>query len=402
MNKKTKLLILLLLLSFFMTGCWSQSEPKEMAILTCAVYDLDENNNLKIYLEMLDFPNIASNEGGGGQTAKIVTLTGTSFPEMVRDTKSTIDKMMYAAHNRARIFTETFAKNGLTDTLDFLIRDYIADERPYMFVLKGDTDPMLLFKSNKGLSARLGDYLYAMAQARKQDNDFVVFKTTMDFIKEFYSPGRQSVMGVIEIFPDDTYRTPEESGENEAHKYYMSLNGLAVFKDNKLVGYLDKFGIRVYNLLTNNIAKAYISFPVEGSICCAYSLKTNCKIDTRFEKGAVYADVKLSKEIMIVQNNSEYDVSTISGVKKVQEELNNYLKTQIEQAINQVQTEFKSDIFGIGDLFHKQNPEIWKIIQSNWDDDYFANAIFNVNVDAKIQIAGQIREKIGEKAESGS
>ena len=400
MNKKTKLFILLLLLSFFMTGCWSQSEPKEMAIITCAVYDLDENNNLKIYLEMLDFPNIASNEGGGGQTAKIVTLTGTSFPEMVRDTKSTIDKMMYAAHNRARIFTETFAKNGLTDTLDFLIRDYIADERPYMFVLKGDTDPMLLFKSNKDCP-RGWEIIFTQWLKRGSKTTTLWYsKQPWILLRVLFS--RSTIgHGRNRDIPRRHLPHSEESGENEAHKYYMSLNGLAVFKDNKLVGYLDKFGIRVYNLLTNNIAKAYISFPVEGSICCAYSLKTNCKIDTRFEKGAVYADVKLSKEIMIVQNNSEYDVSTISGVKKVQEELNNYLKTQIEQAINQVQTEFKSDIFGIGDLFHKQNPEIWKIIQSNWDDDYFANAIFNVNVDANSN-CGTNQRKIGEKAESGS
>lgn len=396
MIKKICCIILIIIMCLSFTACWSKEEPKELAIILSIVYDIDEQENYPIIVEILDTQNQGS--GGTMQTiaTKIVKFKSATVPEGIRDTRVTIDRTLYGAHNKVRFFTERLAQKGLIEISDFFLRDHLADENPLMIIVKNE-DPMLLYKADKGLSNNLGSYVDSLNRAREQTVDHSVFINILDFIKDYYSEGKQPVLGVVEAVPDEAYISQEESGAETAPKYILTFNGIAVFKEDKLIGYLDKLETRVYHYLINDVQSAYISWLVEDNYVAGNCIKNKVDIKTSFSNGIVNIDTIIDKELMIAENNTPYNVTDINEVQIIEEALNDYVKDQVEKTVAKVQTEFKSDIFGFGQKFHMQHPDIWKAIKANWDDDYFTTAQINVTVNSKVNYGGEIREKVGEE-----
>ncbi len=80
--------------------------------------------------------------------------------------------------------------------MDFYKRGYVTDERPYLIVIKNE-DPMLIYQAEKGLSDRVGDYVYDIANGREESLLSAEFIQTIDFIRDYYDEGKQCVMGVV-------------------------------------------------------------------------------------------------------------------------------------------------------------------------------------------------------------
>ena len=75
--------------------------------------------------------------------------------------------------------------------------------------------------------------------------------------------------------------------------------------------------------------------------------------------------------------------------------MNVFQKREIMEAIEKVQNDFGSDIFGFGHNFHIQNPKQWERIKTHWDDRYFSNAEINIKVETSILLEGESRERFG-------
>jgi spore germination protein KC len=72
------------------------------------------------------------------------------------------------------------------------------------------------------------------------------------------------------------------------------------------------------------------------------------------------------------------------------------LKPQLETFIAEIQG-LKTDILGIGKEFYMKYYGDWKKIREVWDDEYFADAEFTVDVKCGVAQSGQIYNRIKEK-----
>lgn len=397
MIKKVCCIVMIIIFCFTLTACWSKEEPRDLAVILSVVYDMDEEENYPLLVEILDTQTSDSEGTTQPPATKLIQLKSVTVPEAIRDTRITVDKRMYGAHNKVRFFTERFAKKGLKDITDFFLRDHLTDERPYMIIVKTE-NPLELYKADMGLADSLGGYVDDIAKARDATTEYSIFVDTLEFIKAYYSEGKQPVMGVVEVVPNETF-LDEEGGEQQNGKNILTFDGLAVFKEDKLVGYLNKIDTRAFYIVTGKIGVAYISVPVEGEYIAGNCLKTNTDIQTSFSKGIVNIDIEIDKEIMLSQNDSRYDVTDKDEVKVIEKAISDYFEDEIKASIEMVQKEFKSDIYGFGEQFHIQNPQIWKAIKANWDDDYFATAEISVKINTRVHFDGETREKFGEEVE---
>ncbi len=397
MIKKFFCILIVIVLGFTCGACWNKKEPKELAAVLSIVYDIDEQGKTPMIVELLDTRGQGGQDISKLQSTKVIKLYGDTAAEGIRDTIVTVDRTMYGAHNKARIFTERLARDGLNNLMDFFLRDHLTDERPILLVVKNE-DPLILYEADTGLSSSLGTYIDQLARTRKDFSEFSLFLDTLDFMRDFYCQGKQPVMGVVEAVPDDAYIPSEsiDTDEKSTDRYQLVFNGLAVFREDKLLGYLDKFETRVYNALVNNIKSAYTSVPVGDEFVAGNCLKTKASIKTKWQQEKVQVDVEINKEIMLSQNNTEYDVGDIKQSRIIEKAINEHIEKEVAEIIAKVQTVYKSDIFGFGDKFHQQHPKIWKNIKEQWDEHYFATATVNVKVRSKIRFGGEIREKFGQ------
>ncbi len=402
--KKGYCIILCIMISVLLSGCWSRKEPKTLALVNSVIYDIDDTGGFQVTLEVL---NPAAEGGiknsGTGKSPNITAISeGGSVPEAIRNASESLERTIFAGHKKVRFFSEEFAEADMTSVMDYWLRDPLTDENPLMVVIRGE-DPEQVYSCMLGLSDTVGDYLESMSKTQPNMTANSVFIKNLDFMKDYYDKGKQPVAGVAELVEceskpsnntaiDSKNSQGLQSPQSSANKKYrIKYEGLAAFKDDKLVGYMDVVETRAYNFVTNNVKNATVSILSEDrqTVVTVHNPKT--EIETEINDGKIAVNVKIRTGISILQEGGTLDISKIGPLKTVEADFDKQMEEEITAAIKKAQTEFQSDIFGFGVSMHKQHPEKWKEIKGSWDD-YFAKAEINVSVESSVDRSGEIKQ----------
>jgi spore germination protein KC len=401
--KKIICILIYILIIISLSGCWDRIEPKTMAIANSAIYDIEDDGTYRVTVEFMN-PTVSSGGGGsgggggggsGGKKSPSITETGEAKApaEAIRNVSLSLDKYLFAGHNNARIFSERLAKKGVLPTIDFLLRDHLTDETPLMLVVKGD-HPDLLYSCSIGLSDMLGDYIKGLNDSQNNSITKAVFITLLDFIKDYYTEGRQPVMGLAEIVESqtkpsgNTITSPQETNNKN---YKIKYEGLAAFKEGNLVGYLNGDEARSYSMIVNDLKVAHYTINHNDYSTVIRVDHSGSDIKTNIDNGKIIINVNVTNRVEISQEGDTTNITKIDELKKIEKEINEQIKNDLLATIKKVQTEFVSDIFGFGIYMHNQHPKEWKNMKDNWDE-IFSKATINVEVKTCINRTGEIRE----------
>ncbi len=391
MFKKIIYLIMAALIILGIAGDWSRVEPNEMAVGLSFVYDKTDDG-YKVTGEFLDVD--PAGDGGVETKSFLLDFEAKSVSEALKQNLQ-LEKAVFGTHTRVRFFTERLAKHGLEDLNDFYFREFFLDQRPIMIVVKNE-DPLLIYQSDTGLSEKVGDYLFNLSELKGEMSTITTFVSTLDFAIDLYKEGKQPVMGVVDVEESEIDFDEDTSDEEKPKKYVMNLEGLAVFKEDKLLGYLSPEETRAYNYISEKVNEAFLTVPMEGGDITV-RVRSQSELKTDYKNGNIIVDIEIKNKLAVSENMTDYDISKDKDAEEVEEQVSAYLEESFENTISKVQKEFSSDIFGFGACFHEDNPKIWKQIKNNWDDEYLSNAEVSVKVQNDIELEGHIREKFGEE-----
>ncbi|MCX7614225.1 MAG: Ger(x)C family spore germination protein [Clostridiales bacterium] len=393
MKKKWFFFFIIIIITFLFSGCWSRREPKNLSMLNSILYDVKDDGTYQLTVEVLNASGISGAQDGAGakSSGEAIMCEGKTVAEAVSDEMKSIDKLLFEGHNKARFFSEKLATKGTAPALDLFSRDHSTDETPLIIVVK-DLDPKKIYSSMTGLSDMIGNYMENLSKMQRAASSRSVFSTTLDFMKDYYEDGKEPVAGLLEISKNEGKSISDLESQNIAgssnKENKIIYRGLAAFRNDKLVGYLDGIGARDYNILTNNIKMDIITLPTGDKYTTADIEKCKTKIKTKFENGKpiITADVKMS--LVIVEEDANIDPSDMDTAEKLENAFNDYIKFEILKTVQKVQKEYKSDIFGFGSKIHKQHPADWKNIKNNWNE-IFSTAKIEINVESNIVKSGE-------------
>ena len=106
------------------------------------------------------------------------------------------------------------------------------------------------------------------------------------------------------------------------------------------------------------------------------------RIRVRMVDQRMQVEVRLTGDGTIVENNTSLDPTKRKDVLKIQEELSQAAQKSVEELVERVQKQYKTDIFGIGESVHRQHPVQWKALRPKWKETF---SELRVSVDVKIQ-----------------
>lgn len=409
--KKQILTILLTLVLFTFSGCWNKDEPKELASINSILYDILDNEKYRLVIEVL---NPVSSSGGEDaleikkSPLNPISEEGNSIREALVNLSRSMDKRIFAGHNKVRLFTERFARKGMLSILEVSSRDRLMDETPLMIVIKSEA-PDEVFLSSIGLSDMMGDYFEDVARQQEFHTSKAVTITTLDFIKDYYLEGKQPVMGVAELIdnknqssenassgsggPQDDSGSGNDEGDDQKSIVY---EGLAAFKDDKLVGYMDPIETRAYNIITKSVNASIISLPMEDNQTVVKISNSKANIKTFLKNNQVFLQVSIKVKLHVVEEGGDLDVSMPEPLKTVESQFNELMQlmqNEVSVAVRKAQTEFKSDIFGFGRQMHIQHPDRWPDFKENWDE-HFSSASVEIVVESSVIRSGQIKKPL--------
>lgn len=402
--KKIIYIIISLISIVSLCGCWDRKEPKDLALINSVIYDLNDEEGYEVTIEIKNPSATGTSQtssGSGKNTIITESEKGESIPEALRKVSNNLERTLFGGQNKVRFFSEKFAKKDMYGVTDFLSRGFITDEKSYIIIIK-NPDPKIIYETQTGLTEVVGDFIESLRKNQPRTYNQSTFMPTLKFIQELFCEGKEPVAGVVEVIPFDNKPLQEQQSNDESENTIQTTKliyeGLAAFKDGKLVGYFDDVEARAYNFLLNDTKRTIFSVTDEKeNTVVANVIQSKCDIKAKPKGNDIYFETELAVKLFIAQIDGDLDISEREIEEKFEQLFNNKIKEQIENAIKKAQTEFKSDIFGFGNYLHIQNPKIWKNVKDKWNDK-FSKVAINVKVDTSIKFDGGFKKSIEQEA----
>ena len=397
MKRRSLLLCLLVLMQIGLTGCWSREEMNDLAIAVGIGID-KVGDEFQVSAQVVLPSQIAGSKGGSPQSpVNLYKTTGKTVYEALRKITTVSPRKIYISHLRILVLSEDLARGGIRDVLDFMSRD-TQTRNDYFIVVSKDAKAEDALKILTSLEKIPAVRLFSSLETSEKQWAPTSTVTLGDLITDLVAKGKNPVLtGVVIQGNIDVGETPKNV-ETVDSPTQLKYSGLAVFKDDKLIGWLNQEESKVYNYLTNKVNNTvfYINCP-EGKRISLEVFEAHSKVKGSVQEGkpAISINQYLEADIGEVQC-SNLELTNPKTITELNQIANQKVIKLFETTIKKVQQEYKSDIFGFGEAIHRSNPQEWKKLSDNWDQT-FVNLPVTVKVNMEIRQLGKVTNSFLEK-----
>ncbi|MFB7155797.1 Ger(x)C family spore germination protein [Lysinibacillus sp. NPDC056232] len=363
---KCKAICLLMILTLLLSGCWSKHELNELAIV--AALGIDKvDNEFEITVQVVDTGEISSKQPTSGRSPVITYQSkGTTVFEAIRKMTTVTARKLYFSHLQIVVLGDELAKEGISEPLDLISRDHefrndfdviVAHDATADEVLNVLT-PIEKVPANKMLkSLKTSEKTWGTTQSIKID----------ELINTLNNKEKSVVMSAIEIQGDKNVGMEQTNVKRSKSPVLLRYTGLAVFKEDKLIGLLTEDESRSLGFLRDKIESTIeiLACPKGGTLSTEIT-HSKTKIKGKFEKGAPKINVSIDVSQNVGEVECNIDLTKEKSILNINKKTEELIKKRIEKTISTVQQNYRVDIFGFGAALHRTNPKEWKKIKKDW------------------------------------
>lgn len=378
MKKKFAILIFLFLApSIILTGCYDSREVDNMAYVTAIGVDKGTNENLKFTLQFAVPLNISGGietgekSEGGKSPLDNMTIEADTLYSAIDYANNSISKQVNVAHCKLLVFSDELAKEGLNKYSNMLLKG--KDFRPNTFVAAsiGEAGEYLKHISSQ---LELNPTRYYELIFDKEYSAFTPTTYIKDYLSNSESQEIETVMPLALVVTDETGENPQSQ-----------INGMAIFKDNKMVGTATGEETTLYKMLNGTYHHSHFTIQTQDNKT-VYALTQNRKpkinVTLKGDTPNISVWLDLSGELISAQE------AVLKNTQESEAEVIAVLESQAEDFLKKTATIYDSDIIGFG-KYAKRN--FWT--ESEWNDyrwnEKYQNAEFNVQVNFKLIRTGK-------------
>lgn len=382
----------MLLCLVVVTGCWSRIELNEFSLASGVFID-KLGEQFEVSVQILDPNQLSRKSGGAGGAAPIFILTekGESISEAFRRMSSTNPRRVYLGHIRVLIFSEQTAREGIKEVLDFFRRYYEVRPDFAIVVSKGSKaeEALALLTPLDKVSA---SEIYNSLESSEKLYSPVKLVRLDELVSTLSSKGKEAVLTALEVTGDAEAGKKMDHLKESTAPFRTKLLRLAVFKEDKLIGWLTENEGKVLNYLTKNVKlSAFVMGCPNGIGNMTYNVdKAKSKIKGSMKADIPQIDISMRIELNISEVNCQLDLESSQTIPELQRSVSADMEKLFISAIDDVKRKYKADIFGFGEVIHRSEPKIWKEIEDNWDE-YYSKLQVQVNVDTMVRRIGSIQ-----------
>ncbi|SET25179.1 Ger(x)C family spore germination protein [Paenibacillus sp. NFR01] len=386
-------MLLLLFLPMLLSGCWERRELNELAFVLALGLDKAEAG-YKVTMQVV-IPSSMASQTSGGAGGSGVPVISYSFPvatvyESLRKFNLTSSRSSYLGHIRVLVIGEALAREGVADTLDVLKRSREPRMDFYVMVARNNTAENVLNVLTPLDKLPASKLFNALDKSYKVSAKTVA--VTLDkFIEDLLYKGKDPILTGIEIQGDAQKGGEKSNTERTSPNARLRYESVAVFKKDKMIGWLDDTEAIGCNYINNNVTKnTGIVKGEDGKWIVIEALTTTTRRKVKFIDGEphIFLEVKAISNVEEIQGTDRLDTEKI--VRKLEEKAEARIIGRMEQAIEQVNKRYNVDIFGFGQSIYRANPKAWARLQERKGDDYLKTLPVHITADVTINRVGTI------------
>ncbi len=383
-----KKMIFIIPIIFLLTGCYNYREINELAIVS-GVSIRKVDNEIELTTEVIN-PKKEQDASSGEEPEFIIySSRAKSVQEAIRKMMKESPRKMYGAHIEILVIDEGIAREYLMDILDSFARN--PEIRSEFKVLVGKSDDIL--KITTPLEKISSENIRNSLENNNKYLGFANVVTYHELISNVLNPNIELVLPVLSMKGNVNLGEDKENISNTSVKATSIIDGMAIFRNNKLIGYLTEEESLTYNILRDSVKNFFIRTSGHDNEYIVHEIiRLSSKME--FDRNKNEMKITLTGKSAISEVNEKIDLENLEEVSKLEKELNQELKKMVERSILSIQKKYNSDIFGFGDVIYKSYPKYFQKIKDEFKQDGFQNMKVNVSVKIKGQEKGNLNRGV--------
>lgn len=363
MIKKITIIALLL----FLTGCYNYNELNDLAIVIAMGIDKIDNEYL-VSLEIINTQKEDKTDTSTISNFSIYQAKGNTIEEAVKNISYICPKKIYLSHLEIIIYGEKLAKSGIKSSLDYFARNIEIRGNTIMLVAKNSKASDIL-KTITPINTINAQNIVSLVKNVNNSLGTSIYVTFDDILSNYLNKNKEIIMPTIII--------------DEKNNNILKLNDTAIFKNDKLISFLNKENTLGYNILTNNIHEAIINYQNKNYYISVLINKIKTEITT---KDNLNVDIFIKASGNITEVNSNINLEDEQVINEINKMIASKIKKIVKSSLSLI-TSINSDILGILDNYYKNNHNAYKEINQK---DYLKKIQYHINVEVNLINKGNI------------
>lgn len=363
----------ILLFSLFLSGCWDRTEVNDLAIVIATGLDITDEGEIELSAQFVNPKEYSVGQGGvgGGKLTTVEKATGKTIADASSKLQQKVSRTLFPGHSRVLFISKKIAEAGINKQIDFFARGPYPRLRSFVFVT--EQSPVDLLKVSPDLESSSGEV------ARELSRFWIAPSITIkDLLESFHGKEQGTVIPMIEI------------EEEDSDIFGLHINGTAILKEGKMVGELDNEITRGILWMRGEIETADVTIEPEDEkgMITFHIFSADTNLIPKIENGTWKVIAKITSKDDPSQNSSNLNLMNPEVIKKLEKQLEEKIDQRIDSALEYVQKDLKTDIFGFNELFHRHYPEQWAKVQREWEE-IFSELEVELQINVDIQRPGR-------------
>jgi len=390
----TARLMLLPVMAMLVTGCWNRTEVNDLAIVQLTSFDWEDDQ----YRVGVSFPlvsQMSGTQGGGGGTGGkegqnnyLESAKAPAIRDAINHVQRKLSRRLYFAHRRVLLIGETAAERGVKPILDTLSRYPENRISTYLLVAK---DSALGLMQTPVLTERVTAEMFREILVNIMKEPV----TARDFIHAILTEGVDAYTLVFK-------RTKTDAPDEDKKKAdTVEIDGLAVFRDDRLAGILEQPFLNGALLALGQLKRPVVTVDLpegRGHITVQF-LKMTSRVEPVVNGDDIRMILTISGIFEISSNETDINLIHYENHDKATKAIERQIQKEVSAAVGELQTRFKADVLGFGSSVKRNHPGVWKRIGDRWRDLYPKVPVeyrFNIRMEHAGTLKNPIHHKAGE------
>lgn len=381
------------------SGCWNRRELDTLAVVMAFGIDrAKEDGKIKLTVQVLNPGEIRAQAAGGASShgdVWIFTSTGHTVFDAFRNATMQSERKLFISHNKIIVIGEEMARSGIRPLIDVFDRDPEPRRLSSFLVAKGEAKDII--EAEQELERIPAVTVENLVNAYGATS-MAVKVTLHEFLKMLASKTTDPVASRIEIIAEEELEKKEEqedsskggeAGEGNPKKR-VRLTGAAVFRGDKLAGWLNRPETRGLNWILGRVKSGIIvvkSPKDETQYVSLEVIKASSKIIPGIEGGEVVITVEVEEEGNLGEQMSDAELTKPEAFRSLERRQAEVIENEIRSVLEKAQKEMGADIFGFGEAVHRKFPKEWRYLEKRWRDE-FPELEVRIRVNASLQEVG--------------
>lgn len=373
------------------SGCQSARELGDLIVVMGIGMDSDQENpgNIKLTAQIVLPEKISSSQNGGASSSdsegpyyNLDSSKKNTF-EAVREYTHMISGRLYTAHAQVFVIGREMAKAGIAPYLDFFVR--AKETRPTAKIVIAETTASEVLGVKPQMEMLPAIHITQLIEGQVANSQSKE-TTLLDYVKIMQSTTSSLIVPILRI------------GEKEG-KPVLSVSGMAVFKEDKMVGELSEDETRGLLWAMGKIQSTVINVEIAGGIASLEVFSAKSSVSPVVSDGKVVVQIKVSTSLELAEQTCEENLATPDNIKKLQALAGEVIRSEIVLAFQKASS-LKADVFGFGEMIHQHNKANWREMEPDWDK-LFPEIMLDISTDVSIKSIGSLERPAWEKKNEG-